>query len=140
MCFSHHLLRYSENRRNPLVQIMHEPSVSCAMCNLTFLGKIEKNTHTHSRNHLLFLKQAVWVLKSKILAQNQMYFGNSFIDSQKEPKSDFQSEFSMSKIIRIFLFFFSLKNIILGANFSLLTFFDNFNFYSTLFSKMMSNF
>ena len=30
---------------------------------------------------------------------------------------DFQSQFSMSKIIRIFLIFFSLKNINLGAHF-----------------------
>ena len=35
---------------------------------------------------------------------------------------DFLSQFSMSKIIQIFLFF-SLKNIILGANLSLLAFF-----------------
>ena len=36
---------------------------------------------------------------------------------QKMPISDFQSQFSMSKIIRIFLNFFSLKNINLGAHF-----------------------
>jgi hypothetical protein len=35
----------------------------------------------------------------------------------KELKLDFQSEFSMSKIIRIFLIFFSLSNKILGALF-----------------------
>ena len=47
----------------------------------------------------------------------------------KLPISDFQIQFSMSKIIRIFLnFFFSLKNINLGAHFLLLTFFENFNF------------
>ena len=40
----------------------------------------------------------------------------------------------------IFLFFFSLKNLILGAHLLLLTFFGNFNFWTTLFSKMMSNF
>ena len=45
---------------------------------------------------------------------------------QKVPKFDFQSQFFMSKIIRIFLnFFFSLN---LGAHFLLLTFFDNINF------------
>ena len=33
----------------------------------------------------------------------------------------------MPKIIRIFLIFFSLKNIILGAHFSILTFFKNSN-------------
>ena len=35
----------------------------------------------------------------------------------KVPKFDFQSQFSMSKIIRIFLNFFSLNNINLGAHF-----------------------
>ena len=47
---------------------------------------------------------------------------------QKLQNFDFQSQFSMSKIIRIFPFFFSLNNINLGAHFLLLTFFDNFNF------------
>ena len=56
---------------------------------------------------------------------------------QKWQNSDFQSQFSMSKIIQIFLNFFSLKNMILGAHFLLLTFFENFNFYSTLFTKNM---
>ena len=41
--------------------------------------------------------------------------------------SDFQCQFSMSKRIRIFLKKFSLENIICGAHFLLLTFFDNFN-------------
>ena len=36
---------------------------------------------------------------------------------QKLQNSDFQSQFSMSKIIQIFLKKISLKNIILGANF-----------------------
>ena len=35
---------------------------------------------------------------------------------QKMPISDFQSQFSMSKIVRIFLFFFSLKNINLARS------------------------
>ena len=35
---------------------------------------------------------------------------------QKVPKFYFQSQFSMSKIIQIFLIFFSLKNINLGAS------------------------
>ena len=47
------------------------------------------------------------------------------------PKFDFQSQFSMC------FSFFSLKNINLGANFLLLTFFYNFNISSTLFSKMI---
>ena len=44
---------------------------------------------------------------------------------QKEPKFDFQSQFFMSKIIGIFLIFFSLKNMNLGAHFLLLKFFDS---------------
>ena len=47
---------------------------------------------------------------------------------QKLQNFDFQSKFSMSKIIWIFPIFFSLNNIFLGAHFWLLTFFDNFNF------------
>jgi hypothetical protein len=47
---------------------------------------------------------------------------------QKVPKPDFQSQFSMSKIIRIFLIFFSLKNISSEEGFLLLSFFENFNF------------
>ena len=43
----------------------------------------------------------------------------------KVPTSDFQSQFSMSKIIYIFLI---LNNFSLGEHFLLLTFFHNFNF------------
>ena len=43
----------------------------------------------------------------------------------------------MSKIIQIFLIFFSSKNINLGACFFLLTFFENFNLENTLFNKIM---
>ena len=43
----------------------------------------------------------------------------------KWPNSDFQSQFSMSKNIRIFLKKISLKNMILGAHFLLLSFFEN---------------
>ena len=46
---------------------------------------------------------------------------------QKVTKFDFLSQFSMSKIIQIFLIFFSLKNINLKANFLFPTFFDNIN-------------
>jgi hypothetical protein len=54
---------------------------------------------------------------------------------QKVPKSDFQSQFSMSKIIGIFLNFFSLKNINLGTHFLLIAFLDNINFKSLYFLK-----
>jgi len=60
--------------------------------------------------------------------------------SSKVPKSDFQSQFSKSKIIRIVQIFFSLKNISLEEGFLLLSFFENFNFWTTLFSKMVPNF
>ena len=59
---------------------------------------------------------------------------------QKVPKSDFQSEFSMSKIIRIFLIFFSMKNKGLGAHFLLKSFFCNFNFKTPLLLKSCSIF
>ena len=57
----------------------------------------------------------------------------------KVPILDFQSEFSMTKIVRIFLNFFSLKNISLEEGF-LLSFFENFNFWTNLFPKMVPNF
>ena len=46
-------------------------------------------------------------------------------------KLDFQSNYSMSKINRIFLFIFSLRNKILGAHFLLKWSFGNFNFKTT---------
>ena len=51
------------------------------------------------------------------------------------PKLDFQSEFFMSKIIRIFLIFFSLKTKNLGSHFLLKSFFGNFNSNSTFLLK-----
>ena len=50
----------------------------------------------------------------------------------KVPKFDFQSQFSISKIIRIFLIFFSLKNTDLEAHLLLLTFSDKIFFQITL--------
>ena len=52
----------------------------------------------------------------------------------------FKVNFSMSKIIQIFLFFFSLNNISTVAHFFVIAIFDRFNFSITLFSKMMPNF
>ena len=46
---------------------------------------------------------------------------------QKVPKFNFQSQYSLLKIIGIFPFF-SLMNTNLGAHFSLLSFFDKINF------------
>ena len=69
---------------------------------------------------------------SKKISKIKIFFYLTFTDvhmgRQKVPKSDFQSQFSMSKIIRIFLIFFSLKNISLEEGFLLLSFFENFNF------------
>ena len=59
---------------------------------------------------------------------------------RKVLKLDFQSEFSMSKITRIFLIFFSLRNKILGAHFLLKWFFGNFNFKTTSNGKIMPDF
>ena len=50
-------------------------------------------------------------------------------------KLDFQSVFSMSKIIQIFLIFLSLKNKSLGEHFLLKLFFGNFNFKTFLLLK-----
>ena len=47
---------------------------------------------------------------------------------QKVPKFDFQNQISMSKMIRIFLIFFSLKNIHSGAPFFVMDIFDNIIF------------
>ena len=43
-------------------------------------------------------------------------------------KFDFQSQISISKIIRIFLIFFSFNNANVGAHFLLLTLLDNIDF------------
>jgi hypothetical protein len=64
----------------------------------------------------------------------------SSVKNKNKTISDFQSQFSTSKIIRIFQKKISLKNIIFGAQFLLLIFLKNFNFQATLFSKMTSNF
>ena len=51
------------------------------------------------------------------------------------PKFSFQSQYFMTKIIRIFLIFFSLKNTNLGAHFLLLTFLITSIFKSLYFLK-----
>ena len=65
-------------------------------------------------------------------------FTDVHMGRQKVPKSDFQSQFSVSKIIRIFLIFFSLKNISLEKDFCYLYFLKTF--WTTFFSKMVPNF
>ena len=56
---------------------------------------------------------------------------------RKVLRLDFLSEFHMSKMIQIFLIFFSLRNKILGAHFLLKIFFGNFNFKTTSYGKIM---
>ena len=75
------------------------------------------------RDHLLFTKQAVWVLKSKIFGQQSTYSKKTSLHSES------------------FWFLFSInKNNILWAHILLKLFFDNFNFWTALFSKIMPNF
>jgi len=52
----------------------------------------------------------------------------------------FKVIFLCQKSFESFWFFFSLKNISLEEGFLLLSFFENFNFWTTLFSKMVPNF
>ena len=56
---------------------------------------------------------------------------------QKVPKFDFQSQFSTSKIIRIFLIFFSSKNINLGAHFLFLLILCSIKIERLLFLKFL---
>ena len=53
---------------------------------------------------------------------------------QKVPKSDFQSQFSMSKIILIFIEEYQFRK-----KFFVIVVFENFDFWTTLFSKMVPN-
>ena len=60
---------------------------------------------------------------------------HSKLSDRKMPISDFQSQFSMTKIVRIFLIFFFIEEYQPRGCFLLLTFFENFDFESTLVSK-----
>ena len=59
---------------------------------------------------------------------------------KKVPKSDFQSHFFKVKNYLNLPDFLSLKSISLEEGFLLLSFFENFNFWTTLSSKMVPNF
>ena len=59
---------------------------------------------------------------------------------QKVPKSDFQSQFSASKIIRIFCIFSFIEEYEFRSTFFVVDIFDNINFQIFLFSKMIPNF
>ena len=117
--------------------LMESSFVKNVFCNF----KYNLNFLRGSRNGRLFLVSSVhfllWLSSfqkwgTKYLPKNQhtqrklLNFENWCSGRcQKKPKFDFQSQFSMSKIIWIFLnSFFSLKNINLGAHFLLLTWFD----------------
>ena len=64
---------------------------------------------------------------SKKISKRKIFFDLAFKDvhmgCQKVPKSDFQSQFSMSKFIQIFLIFFSMKNISLEEGFFVIVIF-----------------
>ena len=78
-----------------------------------------------------------WVNRGLNLAKitkrkKKFTFTDVHMSRQKVPKSDFQSQFSMSKIFQISLnFFLSLKNISLIEAFLILSFFENFNCWTT---------
>ena len=64
---------------------------------------------------------------TKIALKKNWTFSDKVVDRPaKLHNSDFQSHFSMSKIIRIFLNKISLENINLGAQLLKKLFFDNF--------------
>ena len=77
--------------------------------------KSVKNSYIHCDLSGGFLRR--WVNRNLILANKSVkekyFFDLTFIDvhmgRQKAPKSDFQSRFSLSKIVRIFLIFFFIE-------------------------------
>ena len=78
------------------------------------------------------------ILAKKSVKEKEFFdltFKDDHMGRQKVPKSDIQSQFSMSKIIQIFLTFFSPKNISLGPLFLQNTFFYNFKIEPLLFLK-----
>ena len=68
-----------------------------------------------------------WLDFSKKISKRKIFFDLTLTDvhigRQKVPKSDFQSQFSMSKFIQIFLIFFSMKNISLEEGFFVIVIF-----------------
>ena len=69
-------------------------------------------------------------LIKKISKRKIVFFNLTFTDfhmGRHGPKSDFQGQFAMSKIVRIFPLV-SLKNISLEEGFLLLSFFESLNF------------
>ena len=83
--------------------------------------------------------------QTKIFAQQASYFCDwtcvcLIMSWQKSPKSDFQSQFSMSKISFIILIFVSVLVIRLVEQLMIKPFCDNFIFWSSLFSEIGSYF
>ena len=66
--------------------------------------------------------KAFWLKIDIPKGKNILFYELTYVvvSRQKVQESDFQSQFPMSKLMRIFLFF-SLKNIFLGAHFLLIT-------------------
>ena len=69
-----------------------------------------------------------------------MTFTDVHMGRQIVPKSDVQSQFSMTKIIRIFLIFFSLKNISLEEGFHLESSFFTFWYNQQKLTKIFKDF
>ena len=83
---------------------------------------------------------------SKNISKRNIFFWFDFhrcshMGRQKVPKSDFfKVIFLYQKSFESFWGFFSVKNISLEQGFLLLSFFDNFNFWTTLFIEKGPNF
>ena len=92
--------------------------------------------------------QRWWVLKSKVFGQEStsskeivvFYEYNELRFVKKCQNCTFKVDFLCQKSTESFWIFFSLMNINLGDHFLIKTFFSNFNFWTTLFSKIMPNF
>ena len=120
--------------------------VFLTMDKLFFLPHSTSETHLLRNYHRIKVSCTVYIIAipvvefsregykiRKVLAKNQLQ-SNELIEigvmrrCQKVPKFDFQSKFSMSKIILIFLIFFFIEEYEFRNTFLLLTFFDNINF------------
>ena len=86
-----------------LMIVIGSKKIGCAICTKVYIRDLSRffdcwaheTTYAYIGNKHFFTK-----------SYHCQTYQNSKISWQKKPISDFQSEFSMSKIIRIFLFFF----------------------------------
>ena len=125
LCHKYHICKFYHH-----VQILYDVSNSIhhKTCDYGNMGcRVFKRGVQNWKDFCLKInvpKGNYWILRIGVIGR-----------CQKVPKFDFQSQFSIPKIIGIFLI--SLKNINFGAHLLLLTFFDNINFQITSFSKTM---